>query len=98
MDVIDLKIIQRDQKTAVTISSDLFLIGRKESKGPYVPNRDIMKLFTNTPEARYRTVKDVGVLMVQSSPSYMYYNQRCNKDFEIGILPHEVKFYFKMFT
>ena len=34
-------------------SSDLYLVGRKESKGPYVPNRDIMKLFTNTPEARY---------------------------------------------
>merc|ERR1719412_895786 len=27
---------------------------RKENKGPYVPNRDIMKLFTNTPEARER--------------------------------------------
>ena len=28
---------------------------RKENKGPYVPNRDIMKLFTNTPEARWLT-------------------------------------------
>lgn len=27
---------------------------RKENKGPYVPNRDIIKLFTNSPEARER--------------------------------------------
>ena len=35
-----------------TFHLDILIVFRKENKGPYVPNRDIMKLFTNTPEAR----------------------------------------------
>ena len=76
-----------------TLHLDILIVFRKENKGPYVPNRDIMKLFTNTPEARY--LRNLSQLISYSySNSWIIqshsYHQRCNTD--------EVELYFEGFT